>query len=142
MEGQASTRVDATPEAVYDIVSDVTHMGELSPECYRCEWVGGATGPAEGAKFKGWNRIGRFIKWTTTPEVMVADRGKECTFKTSQTIWSYTFAEVDGGTIVTEGFEITSPFTGFYAKLLGRAGALQAGMEQTLARVKTAAERA
>ncbi|HVE93696.1 MAG TPA: SRPBCC family protein [Acidimicrobiales bacterium] len=141
MKGQASTHVDAAPEAVYDLVSDVTRMGELSPECYRCEWVDGATGPAEGAKFKGWNRIGRFIKWTTTPEVMVADRGKEFTFKTPQTIWSYTFAEVDGGTIVTEGYEITSGLTGMYTKLFGRAGALQSGMEQTLARVKAAAEK-
>jgi hypothetical protein len=31
-------------------------MGELSPECRRCEWIAGATGPAVGARFKGTNQ--------------------------------------------------------------------------------------
>lgn len=30
-EGQASVHIDAAPELVYDLVSDVTRMGEWSP---------------------------------------------------------------------------------------------------------------
>ena len=141
MKGQVSTRIDATPEAVYDIVSNIKRMGELSPECYRCEWIDGATGAAEGAKFRGWNKALGFVKWSTTSEVMVADRGKEFTFRTPQTVWSYTFAELDGATIVTEGFEVTSAFTNLYSRLMARGSMLQKGMEDTLARIKVLAEK-
>ena len=41
-----SERVSAAPEAVWALVADVPRMGEWSPECVRCEWVGGATGAA------------------------------------------------------------------------------------------------
>lgn len=140
MKGQVSTHVNASPESIYDIVTDVTRMGELSPECFRCEWLDGASGPAEGAKFKGSNKIGP-VKWSTTAEVVVADRGREFTFKTPQTVWSYTFAEVDGGTVVTEGYQVTSPLTVVYSRLMGRGSALTKGMEKTLARLKAAAEK-
>src|SRR5436309_1712135 len=41
--GEASIDIAAPPERVYDVVTDVTRMGERSPECYRCEWLDGAT---------------------------------------------------------------------------------------------------
>ena len=56
------------------MVSDVTRMGEWSPETIRCTWIDGATGPAVGARFKGTNRRGIF-RWSTKPEIVVADRG-------------------------------------------------------------------
>ena len=37
--------VSAPPERVYGLISDITRMGEWSPECRRCEWIDGATGP-------------------------------------------------------------------------------------------------
>src|SRR5262249_57711513 len=55
--GQASIDIDAAPEAVYDLVSDLRRVGEWSPECYRCEWIQGDC-PVVGAEFKGHNRIG------------------------------------------------------------------------------------
>ena len=83
----------------------------------------------------------RAVKWSTSPEVVVADRGKEFTFRTPQTIWSYTFAEVDGGTVVTEGFEVTAPLTKFFSTLTRREAGLRKGIEQTLARIKAAVEK-
>ena len=44
--GRSSIDVAAPPELVYDLISDVTRMGEWSPECYRCEWLDGATAAA------------------------------------------------------------------------------------------------
>ncbi|MGH9050843.1 MAG: SRPBCC family protein [Acidimicrobiia bacterium] len=49
-EAHVSLHVDAPPEKLYELVSDVTRMGEWSPECRRCEWIDGATGPAVGAR--------------------------------------------------------------------------------------------
>ena len=143
MQGEATVHIDATPGAVYALVSDITRMGEYSPECIKAEWVDGATGPAVGAKFKGHNRIGRFLKWSTTPEVTEVEPGRVFAFRTKETIWRYRFeAAADNGTNVTETFETTS-----YGKAMQlvapekkRQPQIVEGMEQTLARVKATAE--
>jgi hypothetical protein len=54
--GDARVHIDAKPAELYDLVTDVTRMGEWSPECVRCVWLDGATGPAVGARFRGSNR--------------------------------------------------------------------------------------
>ena len=37
--GEASLHVNVPPEKLYDLVSDVTRMGEWSPETVRCRWL-------------------------------------------------------------------------------------------------------
>jgi hypothetical protein len=143
-------RVDAAPEAVYDLVSDVTRMGEWSPETVRCVWLDGATGAAKGARFKGTNKRGVF-RWSTKPEVVEAERGRRFAFVTHSigpsTKWAYTFEPADGGTDVTESFELlgdTSRFLDFVERrFMGiddRKADLEAGMQQTLERIKAVAE--
>ena len=66
----ATTTIAAPISAVFAAVTDVTRMGEWSPECVACRWVGDATGPAVGAKFEGDNvaAVGPITlkRWTTT----------------------------------------------------------------------------
>ena len=50
-EDRAEIDIAAPPEAVWDLISDVTRMGDWSPECYRCTWLDGGTGPRAGARF-------------------------------------------------------------------------------------------
>ena len=48
---EVSTVIDADPEALYDLVSDVTRMGEWSPETRSAEWLDSATSaPLEDAE--------------------------------------------------------------------------------------------
>src|SRR5688500_3788588 len=115
--GEASVYVDAPPEKVYEVVTDVTRMGEWSPECRHCEWLDGATGPTVGARFKGSNKNGIF-RWSTKPEVVVADEGREFAFATSLggkdgTKWSYRFEPEGGGTKVIESFELLNDMPGY-----------------------------
>ena len=63
-----SITVAARPEEVYALVSDLPRMGEWSPENTGGRWVGGATGPAPGARFRGTNRNGRH-RWATVVTV-------------------------------------------------------------------------
>lgn len=42
--GEVHVHVDAPPEIVYGVVSDVTRMGEWSPETVKCAWLDGAVG--------------------------------------------------------------------------------------------------
>jgi uncharacterized protein YndB with AHSA1/START domain len=142
MKGEASVHVDAPPEKLYALVSDVTRMGEWSPETVSCEWIDGATGPAVGAKFKGRNKDG-FMRWSTKPEVTAVEPGREFAFKTSETVWRYVFEPEEGGTKVTESFDVVS-----YPRLLSivappkrREPKLINGMQTTLQRLKAAAER-
>jgi hypothetical protein len=64
--GTVRQLIEAPREVVYDLVTDVTRMGEWSPECVACEWVDGATGPAVGARFRGRNRHG-LARWSNKP---------------------------------------------------------------------------
>ena len=54
---EVSIEIAASPEAVYALVSDITRMGEWSPECRECTWANGATGPAVGARFRRRTRV-------------------------------------------------------------------------------------
>ena len=76
--GQATIEI-AAQALIYDVIADVTTMGERSPECYCCEWVGETHEPIVGARFQGHNRMGP-IRWTTTCEIVTADRGREFAF--------------------------------------------------------------
>ena len=143
--GEVTVHIDAPPEKVYDVVSDVTRMGEWSPETTTCVWLEGATGPAVGARFKGTNKRGIF-RWSTKPTVVAAEPGREFAFDANSTRWTYRFEPADGGTAVTESFEILKDVPWIYVqveKLMGvkdRATDLEDGMRTTLERIKAAVE--
>jgi hypothetical protein len=152
--GEARLHMNVAPEKLYALVSDVTRMGEWSPETVRCRWLEGATGPAVGARFKGSNRRG-LIRWSTTPRVVAAEPGREFAFVVSlvlvnreMTKWSYRFQPAaDGGTDVTESFEMMNDLPSYIAlverslmRVKDRKTDLEAGMQRTLERIKTVAE--
>ncbi len=68
----ATLTIAATPELLYDLISDVTRMGEWSPECTSCEWIDTPGKP--GSRFRGHNRRGP-ARWTTTAKVLRAEPG-------------------------------------------------------------------
>ncbi len=100
---EVSLRIAAPPERLYEIVTDIANMGQLSPECVGGAWQGGATGPAVGATFKGRNKRG-IARWSTKNRVVEAEPGKAFAFETQQsgTRWTYRFEPDGDGTIVTE----------------------------------------
>src|SRR3954447_4143399 len=105
--------IKAPAAAVYALVADLPRMGEWSPENTGGKWLGGATGPAVGARFRGTNRAGwRF--WTTTVTVRAADVGRSFAFDVdvaglAVSTWAYTFAEAEGGCVVTESWTERRP---------------------------------
>lgn len=52
-QGSAEVLIQAPPQEVYELVSNLKRMGEWSPVCYRCEWLGGAKDAVVDARFKG-----------------------------------------------------------------------------------------
>ena len=147
--GEASVHIDASPDEVYALVSDVTRMREWSPECQRCAWLDGADGPAVGVRFRGWNKA-KFLRWSRLVEVAAADPGREFTFVTQRdfvnkdsTIWRYQMETDAEGTKLTESYEVlqipTIPIR-FVSWLARRPHDMVPHMEQTLGRIKQAAE--
>jgi hypothetical protein len=141
--------IDTTPERVYDLVAELPRMSEWSPECQRVEWLDGATGPAVGATFVGHNRGGPrgLMKWSRRGRVVVADPGREFAFVTEEggresTQWRYLFEPVDGGTLVTESYDVKWIPT--WARIVdvptNRHRELREAMRHTLERLKSAAE--
>jgi hypothetical protein len=153
-QGAETVHVDAAPEQVYALVSDVTRMGEWSPETYRCRWMD-AEGPVCGARFKGYNRRGR-ARWSNILVVRSAEPGREFSFRRDVLAcgvcdWTYRVerAAGDGGTLLTESYEVKKPdwritnwFNGLLLGVDDRDEDLRAGMRTTLARIKAAAEAA
>jgi uncharacterized membrane protein len=142
MKGEARILIAVPADELWSMVTDVTRMPEWSPETYRARWLGDATGPEVGAKFRGWNKHG-FLRWFTNPKVIESEPGQAFGFDTGSTRWRYQFNEQPGGmTEVVESFE-TRPVPGYDAvlKLFRRQEQLEEGARQTLQRIKQAAER-
>jgi uncharacterized protein YndB with AHSA1/START domain len=141
-----SKTIGAPPETVFALVSDVTRMGEWSPETTKVTWVGEVSTPTVGTRFKGSNAIGK-VRWSTKPTITSIVPGQEFTFKVpgkSGAEWTYRFESVDGGTLVTESVrqERRSPFPIRFlqrrAGVTDRAEHLRAGMTTTLERLDRA----
>jgi hypothetical protein len=141
-----SIDIGAPPQVVYELVADVTRMGEWSPECLGGEWLTDDRGP--GARFKGRNRRG-LARWSTIAEVLVADPPRELSFATLHrelpaTRWTYYLHPVEGGTHITESFEaIHTPLLIGLAErfvIRGRQQQIEAGIEHTLTSIKAVAE--
>jgi Polyketide cyclase / dehydrase and lipid transport len=143
--------ISSSPEALYDMICDVTRTGEWSPVCKACWWDDG-DGPRPGAWFTGRNELPDRT-WETRCQVVAADRGREFAFALggSWVRWGYTFTPVDGGTEVTESWEFLpdgiAMFHGLYgddapAQIADRIEAAHKGIPVTLAAIKRTAESA
>ena len=53
MRASVTVTMKAGPAEVWALVSDVTRIGEFSPETFEARWIDGATGPVVGARFQG-----------------------------------------------------------------------------------------
>ena len=144
---EASIEIAAAPEAVYDMVSDLTRMGEWSPENTGGEWRDGGSG-AGGDWFDGQNAAGE-REWHREVQVAAADRGSDFTFvaggvENNRTWWSYEMAPSDTGTTLTERWWVVNKPPAWIDRphdaFLARADYTLEMINSTLAAIKTAAE--
>jgi uncharacterized protein YndB with AHSA1/START domain len=103
--------VEATPDQVYAVVSDVTRIAEWSHECRQADWLGDTTGPVVGGQFRGRNRVNRF-GWSRICTITALEPGRVFAYRTSggfpsdSTAWSFELEPVEGGTRVTQRYQI------------------------------------
>lgn len=146
---EASTTVDAPPAVVWALVTDITRTGEWSPENTGGRWTGGATGPAVGARFVGWNRHGA-VRWPTRCRVVECDAPHRFAFAVAESrmTWGWRLEPDGTGTRLTQWRERTGRPNALVraltaSGLLGRdrEAMMVDGMHRTLAAVRAAAER-
>jgi hypothetical protein len=141
--------VARSPEELYEMVSDVTRMGEWSPVCKVCWWDEGDSARV-GAMFTGRN-ITPERTWETRSQVVVADSGREFAFvvQATGTRWGYMFSAVEGGTEITESWQFPPSGFEFFQQLFGddapaqveiRHEGAREGIATTLAAIKSTAE--
>ncbi len=119
-----------SPEELYDMVADVTRMGEWSPVCTACWWDEG-DGPHVGAKFTGHNERPERT-WETRSQVVTADRGRQFAWVVVEpptgARWGYSFVDVDRGTEVTETWEPPPEGSAFFEEMFGDDAAKEIGL--------------
>ena len=127
-------------------------MGDWSPVCAQAEWDGDTR-----AWFSGTN-VTSERSWTTKCRVDVAaDRGQEFTFVNCGMAgdkdlvrWSYRFAAADGGTEVTEEWQVLPDYVDFMGQVApdmdvatyldGVKPTTEQGIRETLGRLRDGAE--
>jgi hypothetical protein len=153
MHDEVTVHMAASPDDVWALVSDVTRIGEFSPETFEAEWLGRArdTGPAVGAKFRGHvkrNGVGP-VYWTVC-KVTAYEPQREFAFAVifrglPINTWGYRITPTADGCDVTEYFRLSPlPPLRLYWAVLGRwrNRTNVEGMRQTLERVKAVVEAA
>ena len=165
MRGSVTVHMSASPERVFELVSDVTNIGKYSPETFGAEWIDGATRPAVGARFRGHvKRNGKGPIYWTTCEIVECEPGKRFAFAVLTrgrplNTWRYVIepnaavptnavptnaAATNAGVDVTESFQLLDDvwWLRVYWALLGwaRGKTNENGMRTTLERIKAEAE--
>lgn len=143
--------VDATVPQVWEVVSDVTRIGEWSHECHAAHWLGGADGPAPGVQFRGRNRAG-WARWGRTCEIVTLEAPRLIVWRTVPTLlfpdstqWQIRLQSAsEGRTLIAQSFTVLrAPWLldRLYAGLIPTHQDRDARLAQDLARAGAAARR-
>ena len=154
--GQVPVDMAATPQQVWDLVTDVTRIGEFSPETFEGKWTRGSTGPEVGAHFAGHvkrNGVGPTY-WSPCKVTVCDPPGGEGpaifefsvgTDSVQLNNWGYRIeSDGAGGSTVTEYFRLEAKLPmRLYWLLLGwsRGRTNEKGMRTTLERMKAVLEK-
>ncbi|MGV0849329.1 SRPBCC family protein [Mycolicibacterium phlei] len=145
----ADVEINADPETVYRLITDLPTMAQLAEEAYAMEWVKGDSA-RPGAVFQGRNRNGSH-KWTTRCTVTAAEPGRTFAFDVHggpvrAAHWRYDIEPTgNGGCRVTESTWDHRPgwlkiAGGWVTGVKDRTGANAKHVRLTLDRLKQRAE--
>lgn len=71
-----SVHIDATPEAVWEVVTDINLSAHHNTELQRAEWIEPATGPELGATFAGFNKHELIGEWQVVCRIDWCEPGR------------------------------------------------------------------
>jgi len=103
---QETAWIDADPRRVWEVVSDIAVMPELSDELQAVEWLDGTTQPRLGARFAGRSAHPELGEWETHCHITAMDPPKTFGWAVGDpehpaAVWMFELAPLDGGTQLT-----------------------------------------
>jgi uncharacterized protein YndB with AHSA1/START domain len=139
----ASRAIAAPAERVFALVTELSRMGEWSPENAGGQWIRGSTGPASGARFRGHNRNAK-RSWTTTCRVVEFEPPTRFAFDVTAGLaristWEYRIEPTSSGCTVTETW--TDRRNPIVAKLAGMLTGVPDRPSFTTTSIETTLER-
>jgi hypothetical protein len=93
---EVEERIQAEPDAVWAVVTDIDLPARFSPELQSVEWLDGATGVAVGNRFRGTNQREDLGEWQSVSVVAEVEPGRRW-------VWEVHGAD---GVMATWGFEV------------------------------------
>ncbi|MBM7368043.1 SRPBCC family protein [Gordonia hydrophobica] len=143
-----SIEIDASPEKVWSVVSDLRRMGEWSPQCMKMVIFGGDV--KLGTTTLNVNRRGPLV-WPTRSKVVTFEPNKELAFRIldNRTVWSFRIEPTATGVRLTESRTVpeggtTKISSTLVDKLMGGEKPFEAelleGIRETLGKIKRAAQ--
>ena len=104
---EVSTWIDAPPEYVWGLVSDIGLMPGLSRELQSVEWLDGVSRPAVGARFVGRSKHDALGEWSTTSCIVELDPGRALAWAVGDpeqpsATWRFTLHPERGGTTLSQ----------------------------------------
>jgi uncharacterized protein YndB with AHSA1/START domain len=108
---EVRTWIDAPPDRVWRLVSDIELMPTMSPELQSVQWLDGAAGPALGARFVGRNRHEALGEWATTSYVVEFEPERVFAWAVEDpanpmALWRFRLEPRDGGTELSEWVQL------------------------------------
>lgn len=103
--------IDARPQRVWALVSDIALMPVMSKELQSVAWLDGADGPAVGARFVGHSKHDAFGEWSTTSHVIDCEPERVLAWAVEDpadpsAIWRFRLRPQDGGTELLEWMQL------------------------------------
>ncbi|HEX5407544.1 MAG TPA: SRPBCC family protein [Pseudonocardiaceae bacterium] len=148
--------IDARPERVWELVTDIRLIAEVSTELTRVEWQDEAGCAAVGARFVGHNFHQAMGEWQTTSFVIECERPRVFAWAVSDvanpsSIWRFTLRPDGTGTVLTQWAQMGPGRSGLnYAIdampdkeeriVARRLSEFRTGMTANLARIKELSE--
>lgn len=148
--------MDAPPHRVWELVSDVERMPELSTELQESEWLDGGRRPVVGARFRGHNRHESRGEWSTTSHVIECEPERVFAWAVEDpahpsATWRFRLEPEEGGTRLTQWVRLGPGRSGLSLAIdrmpekeqkivYGRLREFERNMTTTLERVKALVE--
>jgi hypothetical protein len=117
---EVSRRLLCTPEAAWDVVTDISLPLSESKELKSVEWIIGSSVVA-GNRFRGHNENAVRGSWTTESVIEDVEPGAR---------WTWRVLNESGGTMAVWGFEVEPTSDGCLVRQFARMGPDESGITQ------------